>query len=151
MDEAEETFTGRTGELYRWYPDRPLGQGGFGQVCEATTVDDVPLAVKRVELRRQSTARWYADARGAERELQVAALLPQDTAENVLPVIDELMTEDKLLLVMPRAEHSLADLLARGQLLDEDQVRDLLVDLAAALLPQPPTLARLGEGTARPC
>ncbi len=133
MEPLEETFTGRAGELFRWYPDRPLGQGGFGQVFEATTVDGLPLAVKRVELRRQSTARWYADARGAERELQVAARLAQDTRENVLPLLDELMTEDALLLVMPRADHSLADLLAEGRLLDEAEVRDLLIDLAGAL------------------
>lgn len=129
----EKAFTGRNGELYHWCPDRPLGEGGFGQVYEATTVDGLALAVKRVALRRESTSRWYADARLAERELQVSALLSQDTRENVLPVLDELLADDELLLVMPRADHSLADLLAQGRLLDEADVRALLLDLAAAL------------------
>jgi hypothetical protein len=133
MEQEGETFTGRGGETYRWYPDRPLGHGGFGQVFEATTVDGLLLAVKRVELRRESTSRWYADARGAERELQVAARLASDAGENVMPVLDELLTEDELLLVMPRADHSLADLLAQGRVLNEGEVRVLLLDLATGL------------------
>lgn len=133
VESPGKSFTGSKGVVYQWFPDRPLGEGGYGQVFEATTVDGQLLAVKRVGLRRQSTVHWYAEARLAEREIRVSALLPRDTRDNVLPVLDDLLGDDELLLVMPRADHSLADRLAKGPRLDEAEVKGLLLDLAAGL------------------
>lgn len=133
VDPIGKSFTGSKGGAYQWFPDRPLGRGGYGQVFEATAADGQLLAVKRVPLQAQDTVRWYADARLAERELQVSALLPRDTRGTVLPVLDDLLGNAELLLVMPRADHSLADLVAQSGPLDEAETKRLLLDLAAGL------------------
>lgn len=126
-------FQGREGENYAYFPDRPLGRGGYGQVFAATTVDGLDLAVKRVLLRGDNTRRWYEDGRLAERELDVARRLGPLTDENVLPVLDDALEIDALLLVMPRADHSLADLLVDGGRLDEAATRHMLLDVARGL------------------
>ncbi len=133
MSSEAEEFSGSNGEVYRWYPDRRLGVGRFGEVFEAVTVDGLELAVKQVPLRTDGTSRWYADARLAERELDVAQRLGPATDECVMPVLDHLLLEDVLLVLMPRAEYSLADLLRRGERLDEPATRALILDLAKGL------------------
>ena len=126
-------LAGRAGETYWWFPDRRLGLGRFGEVFEATTVDELRLAVKQVPLRGDTTARWYEDARLAELELEVAARLGSGTTENVMPVLDDCLTDDALFVVMPRADHSLDDLLIREGSSGEADTRKLLIDLAKAL------------------
>ncbi len=125
---------GRKGEVYRYFPDRPLGRGGYGLVFEATTVDGLELAVKRVSLRLDGgTARWMADGRLAERELHVARRLDRLGGGGVLPLLDDALEEDAFLFVMPRAEFSLEARLAGSGPLDEQEARRLVLDLAHAL------------------
>lgn len=133
MDEEREMLQGRDGETYWWFPGRRLGQGGYGEVFEAVTIDGLPHAVKRVPLRQGSTSRWYAEARLAERELQVSGRLGRVTDKNVMPLVDDVLLEDALLLVMPRADYSLHQVLAEGRRLDEAETRALLMDLARGL------------------
>lgn len=128
-----ETLIGRRGETYLWFPGRVLGRGGYSIVYEGETVDNRPLAIKRVEIREDRTSRWYADARLAERELDVAQRLPEAASDYLMPVLDDFLGESELFLIMPRADRSLDDVLKAGERLSEPDVRDLLMRAAEAL------------------
>jgi serine/threonine-protein kinase len=132
-EEASELLVGDSGTTYRWFPQRPLGIGGYAQVFEGADDRGTELAVKRVPLRTTTTARWYTDARLAEREPAILARMNPSADAHVLPLIDQHMGEEVLSLVMPRAEHSLADLLTRQGPLDAAATRRLVVDAVAGL------------------
>lgn len=126
------TFVGQSGKSYRWFPGRILGRGA-SIVYEGEASDGQLLAIKRVQLRSDGTTRWYADARLAEREIQVFRGMPAGYADHLMPVLDHALGTDELILVMPRAKESLADRISAGDLLDEHQARALLLRLADAL------------------
>lgn len=128
-----ETLIGRRGDTYLWFPSRELGRGGYSIVYEGETVDNRPLAIKRVEIREDSTGRWYANARLAERELDVAERLPDAASDYLMPVLDDVLGESALFLIMPRADRSLDDVLKAGERLNETEVRELLMRSAEAL------------------
>jgi hypothetical protein len=106
--------------LNRWQIDNQIGEGGFGRVFEATdgTESAVVKLVKKLP--------------GASRELLIGGDF--SGAVNVIPIIDSGETDTDWVLVMPRAETSLASYLqSNGPLLDQADAISILTDVAMAL------------------
>jgi eukaryotic-like serine/threonine-protein kinase len=103
-----------------WELGERIAGGGFGQVFAAAS-SSVSRAV----------AKFVPKAPGAERELLFADLRG---ARNVVPIIDSGETEDAWVLIMPRADASLRDLLidTSGPVRVEEAVA-ILIDVAGAL------------------
>jgi serine/threonine-protein kinase len=112
---------GRVVQLSRqWVLGPRLGSGGFGAVFAATDEDGTSAAAK-----------FVPKVPGAERELLFAQL---DGVRNVVPVIDSGEDDESWVLVMPRARHSLADVVAdAGGPLPLDEALTVLRDVATAL------------------
>ena len=102
-----------------WTLGACIGEGGFGQVFEALDAAGLRAAVKLVR-----------KAPGAERELLFVKL---GDARNVVPVIDRGERGDQLVLVMPRADRSLHDLLASTPVPPIEATLAALTDIAEAL------------------
>ncbi|WP_330275149.1 serine/threonine protein kinase [Lentzea sp. NBC_00516] len=103
-----------------WQLSDLIGGGGYGQVLEAQSDSGIDGAAKLVPKEP-----------GAERELLFADL---KGVRNVVPIIDDGETDDAWVLVMPRAEHSLADHLEKvGGSLDVGSAVEVLRDIAATL------------------
>ncbi|MFE9959238.1 serine/threonine-protein kinase [Micromonospora sp. NPDC005299] len=103
-----------------WTLGKPIGQGGFGSVLEATSEETADAVAKLIPKEP-----------GAERELLFADL---SGARNVVPILDSGETADSWVLVMPRATRSLRQHIesAQGRLpLHEALV--ILSDIATAL------------------
>ena len=112
-----------TGEVLdlqqRWTVGESIGRGGFGHVY-ALEGGDSPNAVK-----------FVPKAPGSDRELLFVDL---GDAVNVVPVIDSGEHGNYWVLVMPRAEESLRDLLNSSKgLLDLDQTVSVLLDISSSL------------------
>jgi serine/threonine-protein kinase len=105
---------------HQWELGERLGGGGFGEVFAATSASCT-----------RAVAKFVPKAPGAEREMLFADLRD---ARNVVPIIDSGETEDCWVLIMPRADRSLRDLLidTTGALRVEACIA-ILVDIAAAL------------------
>lgn len=97
---------------------------GFGRVFEATGTDGRP-----------AVAKFVPKEPGAERELLFGDALAAAELKNVVPILDQGEDGDSWVLVMPRAQKSLAQHLAQreGELLDPTEVLDVLTDVAGAL------------------
>ena len=104
-----------------WVLGERIDGGGFGQVYAAESADYDSAAVVKL----------VPKAPGAERELLFADLTG---VRNVVPIIDQGETEDSWALVMPRADKSLREHLAKitGPLGIADAVT-VLSDIATAL------------------
>jgi len=102
-----------------WEAGDELGSGGFGRVFAAVGDDG-----------RSGVVKLVPKEPGAERELLFVDL---GGARNVVPVVDTGETDDSWVLVMPRAEESLADHLDRLGALTVEHVLPVLVDIATAL------------------
>lgn len=121
-------FTGQSGARWRYWSDRPLGTpGGFGGVYEAEATDESPMAVKIVEKIRPC---GKLDDRLLRREVEIGRRVADSGSELLLPVIDVAEAEEKLLLVMVRAEGALAD---KPLPLDETAAIAVMTDIAIGL------------------
>jgi serine/threonine-protein kinase len=108
-----------------WLRGAPLvgGEGGFGKVYEVVASDGSTAVAKFVE-----------KAPGALREIFIGESLRAADFRNVVPVIDRGEHEDSWVLVMPRAEKSLAQYLAStSEPLDLPEIVSILSDIATAL------------------
>lgn len=103
-----------------WKIGEPLGDGGFGQVYAATRDGE------------QAAAKFVPKLPGAQRELLFVDL---GSAGNVVPVFDPGETDNSWVIVMPRADKSLRDLLREsgGAGLETGAAVDVLTDIAQAL------------------
>jgi len=104
---------------------KPLGRGGFGEVYEATRLNDqAPVAVKFVRINgdERKLARF-------RRELRLQGELVN---RHVVPVLDLGVEEDPAWCVMPRAETSLGQFLADRRF-DRDVALNLFFDACAGL------------------
>lgn len=121
-------FTGQSGATWRYWTDQPLGRpGGFGGVFAAEAEDGRPMAVKVVEKIRPSGT---LDDRLLRREVEIGRRVADSGGDLLLPVIDVAEMDDKLLLVMVRADGALAD----GVLpFDEAEAIGVMTDIAAGL------------------
>ena len=102
-----------------WQIGDVLGEGGFGSVYAAT------------DGQIEAAAKFIPKEPGAERELLIAGV---GDARNVVPVLDSGETEDSYVIVMPRAECSLADTLKTSDLNREELVIAVLGDVLECLV-----------------
>ncbi|MGI8721542.1 MAG: serine/threonine-protein kinase [Geodermatophilaceae bacterium] len=101
---SRDTFVSDTGQEYLYDRSQLLGAPGrFGRVYAATNSAGTALAVKEVEVR----ARVAGELAMVDRELQVARRAASRLG--LLPIFDVAHLDGRLLIVMPRAERSLAD------------------------------------------
>ena len=91
-----EQITGSDGQVYVWDRSRPMSDEGASSVYKAETVDGIELVLKLVEIRDDSTSRWYGDSRLAEREVSVADHLSPSTDGHLMPVLDRFETDEGL-------------------------------------------------------
>lgn len=121
-------FDGDRGGAWRYDTDRPLGpRGGFGRVFEGTSrAGDVAVAVKVIDLSQGTSERLLV------REKEIADRLQGVIAEHLIRVLDTAIAEGKLLLVMDRAERSLAQHFAGGKLA-EGEALSIFRDVAVGL------------------
>ncbi len=105
-----------------WTITALLRRGGFGAVYVVTSSNGDEAAAKLVP-----------KDRGASRELLIGAATTAASFTNVIPVLDQGEHGDCLVLVMPRAERSLADHLSDNLPLSMDEAVTILSDVAEAL------------------
>jgi hypothetical protein len=130
---AGVTFTSDTGKRYTYHRAQTLGlPGRFSQVYRGADEGGTAVAVKRLLIRTDSTLHRAADEQQAERELQVAQHLATVPGSHIMPILDYAHLDGELLLVMPLADHSLADKI-RQDPLAAPAVKDLLRQIASAL------------------
>lgn len=111
-------------DSHRWTVGSALpdGVGGFGQVFD---VQD--------ESGRAGVAKFVSKAPGAERELLMGDSLAAAQARNVIPVWDSGDDSDRWVIVMPKAETSLAAHIRSAGLMPLAETVDILADIATAL------------------
>lgn len=98
------------------------GEGGFGKVYQASN-PETPDAV----------AKFVKKDPGATREMYIGEYLRATECINVVPVLDSGEHEDHWVLVMPRAEMSLAERLAQAEQVELAECLQILDDVAQAL------------------
>jgi hypothetical protein len=122
-------FTSDRGVSYRYNPLRPLGPGGrFGRVYEGTNAAGAHLAVKVVDVRTdplRAVAEWALVNREVEIAQQVSG------RAGLVPILDHAHQDDRLLILMPLAEQSLAQAINDG--LTHEQAGAAIRDVAEAL------------------
>lgn len=101
----------------QWRVGEQIGHGGFGRVYEAWS-GETPAAVK------------FVPKAGGDRELLFVDL---DGARNVVSIIDHGEHDDSWVLVMPRADLSLRELLDKSGALELGDGLDVLRDVLDAL------------------
>lgn len=98
-------------------------RAGFGRLLEVRSQDGL-----------DGVAKVVAKVPGAKRELLVGDSIAAAQYRNVIPVIDTGEFEDNWVLVMPRADYSLAQYLERLEsALPIDEAMQILKDIATAL------------------
>lgn len=103
-----------------WRVGQSLGEGGFGRVYEVACDGETGFVAKIIPA-----------VPGAERELLLA---DQPASRFVVPIVDRGEWDDHLVLVMPRAEKSLADEMSRlGGRLPVDSALAVLTEVASGL------------------
>lgn len=114
-------MTGEGLELQQsWVVGESVGSGGFGHVY-ALEGDGPP-----------SVTKFVPKAPGSDRELLFVDL---GKAKNVVPIIDSGEHGEYWVLVMPKAERSLRELLeSSGGRMDVDDALSVLLDISAALV-----------------
>lgn len=101
----------------------PNGEGGFGKVYHVTSPDGA-----------SAVAKFVTKDPGADRELLMGDSLRASNARNVIPVWDSGEHDGQFVLVMPKADTSLAEhLAATDGPLPTAEVIDILRDVAIAL------------------
>ena len=126
---ARIDFIGASG-TWCYDDDKPLGPpGGFGTVYEGFSSEGVPIAVKVVS--KQAPGRALDD-RLLHREVEIGRRVADIQGDSfLLPAIDWAETDSQLILVMRRAERSLADM---EMPTDESAVLGVGTDIATGLL-----------------
>src|SRR5258708_14342992 len=138
MGSGGEQMIGIKLERAQWQydPEAPLGPpGGFGQVFAGTGSDGSPVAIKRLHIQAHDAA---------HRELRIAKELSDRAFTHVIPFLDSgLDTDsDRYYVVMPRAQHSLAQFLRSEGVLDEQQAISILLQITNGLLEVPDIVHR---------
>ncbi|MFD6141662.1 serine/threonine-protein kinase [Promicromonospora sp. NPDC060271] len=105
--------------------DRLKADPSGSEVFEAMADDGSPAVVKFVK-----------KLPGADREVLIGEAVTAARLPNVVPILDTGEHGEYLVLVMPRAEKSLAQHLAKldGKVMDADELLSVLTDVAVALV-----------------
>lgn len=123
-----ETYYPQSVELqldkHTWTVVGPLAadESGFGRVYEINS-----------ETGEDAVAKVVPKASGAQRELLIGDSIQAAGYRNVIPILDSGEHQESWILVMPRAERSLAQLLQEQDLLDLNASLVILKDIATAL------------------
>jgi len=97
-------FTGKSGRLWQFYLDRPIGEpSGMGSVFEGSSDEGVTVAVKQLSL----TARRGDDFFANDRELEIYKKVNGAESPRLMKLLDSWTTDDDIFLVMPMADYSL--------------------------------------------
>jgi hypothetical protein len=104
-------------ENHEWIVGEPIGDGGMATVYAVTSGDQM------------GAAKFIPKDPGAEREL----LFVDVKARNVVPTVDRGEHDDFWVIVMPRADRSLRDLMEAGGVMPLDEATDVMDDILAAL------------------
>jgi serine/threonine protein kinase len=122
-----EEFTARSGRHWNYDPDSPLGRpGGFGAVFAGFGDNGEPCAVKIL-----STTITDLPERLRQREIEIAKKLQENSAQYLIRIFDIGQTNDRLALVMQRAEESLLAAHKRG--LTKQEMLSALSDISNGL------------------
>jgi serine/threonine-protein kinase len=108
-----------------WIQGAPIpgGEGSYGAIFEVRAQDGTEAVAKRV-----------IKMPGAQRELLIGDSNTADEYRNVVPILDSGEHNGDLVLIMPRAEKSLAERLEeQGGVLDLAEAVSVLTDIATAL------------------
>jgi eukaryotic-like serine/threonine-protein kinase len=109
-----------------WEIGEQIGAGGFGTVRAATGSEI------------QAVAKFVPQEPGADREL---LFVDMPAVRNVVPILDSGEHEGSWVLVMPRADMNLRELMNReGPALGVDRTREVLIDIIGALADLAPTV-----------
>jgi serine/threonine-protein kinase len=123
-----EHFEGASGTRWSYDPVDRLGDGGFGVVFGGKGPNDEDVAVKRLDLnhpRAEPLDRLM-------RETEIGDRISTAGLAHLLPVVDHSMVDNHLLLVMERAERSLASAITSG--MPEQDCLAALRDISAGLV-----------------
>lgn len=125
---AEVDFTGERGKKWRFDPERRLGErGGFASVHPGTADDGTPVAVKVVDVGHGVQA---VDPALLRRELEIARKLEGVVAENLIAILDAGELDGDVVIVMERADETLAV----NSALPQDAAVAVLRDIAHGLI-----------------
>ncbi|NEA37475.1 serine/threonine-protein kinase [Streptomyces sp. SID13031] len=129
-------FQGQSGTRFWYDPTSRLGSpGSYGTVYSGTDEQRRSLAVKRVEFSSDTPTKEAVERKQVNREIEVAQRLSGVGAQYLLPIIDWAYVNDALLIVMPKAERSLADLIARAPTgLPTNETRRIFIDITNGLV-----------------
>lgn len=105
-----------------WIVSSELKRGGFGVVYVVADHDG-----------NEAVAKLVPKDPGAQRELLIGTATRAANYRKVIPVLDQGEHDDSLVLVMPRAEISLADYIDGNLPLSIDETVEILNDVAEAL------------------
>ncbi|HEX8080569.1 MAG TPA: serine/threonine-protein kinase [Jatrophihabitans sp.] len=123
-----------SGASYVWHEDQPIGRGGFSVVYEGEAGDGTRVAVKVIRVVDDGTSNWYTNAKSFGREIDIARRLAKVEVGHLMPLLDNFMPNpQQIVLVMPRADFSLAARLRDAGPLSEIETRLLLLDLMAGV------------------
>lgn len=129
------SFVGESGGRFSYRSDAVIGRGRYGHVFEGT--DDASgntVAVKVLSIDTSTDTRYLVDGVLVQRELEIMGQLKQGKSPHVIALLDFAWLtndgDDKLCLVLPRAEYSLADHIRDTGTLDAVEGRELLRALA---------------------
>ncbi len=124
---TEVCFTGQSGATWRYWTDRRLGAGFFGTVYAGEGSDETPVAVKVVQKERLHDV---IGDRLLRREVEIGRQVTDSGGDMLLPVIDVAETDKALLLVVPRADGTLAE---AAMPMDDSTVTSVMKDIASGL------------------
>jgi hypothetical protein len=123
-------FVSESGRAFQYdEADRIGSPGSYGTVYGGAADDGTRVAVKVVKFRTGSVQ----DRAVAEREVEVWRRLPNKLGGRLVPLLDMARTPDELIFVMPRAQRSLAELIAQSAPLATPEATDIVRQLAEGM------------------
>lgn len=132
------TFVGESGARFTYKHDAVIGRGRYGHVFEGTDESSGnTVAVKALPIDTRTDTRYLVDGALVQRELEIMRHLKQSESPHVIPLLDFAWTsqdnEEKLLLVLPRAEYSLDEYVKNRGTFTEPEASELLRALVSGM------------------
>ncbi|GAA4469799.1 serine/threonine-protein kinase [Phytohabitans houttuyneae] len=112
---------------FTYNTDDRLGSGAFSNVYAATDDAGRKLAAKVIQFRDRED-----DLQLAMREVEILGELKAKPNDHLVHAVDIALESDHLVLVMARADRTLADLIAEGPV-PEAEVKNILIQIATGM------------------